>query len=102
MTVLGDLIIGVGFIIVIIAPGIFAGFIGRFVSGFGQGITSFTIPLYLNEIGTAKYNKIVAAFYTLFTGGGMILGLNVAVIFRHIWKVLYEIGLIPVVLVALF
>jgi hypothetical protein len=32
----------------------------------------------------------------------MILGLNIAVIFRHMWKVLYEIGLIPVVLVALF
>ena len=102
MTVFGDLVIGAGFIIVIITPGIFAGFIGRFVSGLGQGVTSFTIPLYLNEVGTAKYNKIVAAFYTLFTGGGMILGLNIAVIFRHMWKILYEIGLIPVVLVALF
>lgn len=102
MTVIGDLIIGAGFVIVILAPGIFAGFIGRFVSGIGQGITSFTIPLYLNEVGTEKYNKIVGAFYTLFTGFGMILGLNIAVIFRHMWKVLYEIGLIPVVLVALF
>lgn len=101
-TVTGDLIIGVGFILVILADGVMLGFVGRFISGIGQGVTSFTIPLYLNEVGTAKYNKIVAAFYTLFTGGGMILGLNIAIPLRHQWKILYELGLIPVAVVAIF
>lgn len=102
MTVVGDAIIGVGFIIVILSDGIFGGFFGRFTSGIGQGVTSFTIPLYLNEVGTAKYNKIVAAFFTLFTGTGMIVGLNVAEILRHQWKILYQIGIVPVLLIAIF
>lgn len=102
MTIIGDTIIAAGFIIIILTQGVFGGFFGRFVSGFGQGIQSFTIPLYLNEVGTASYNKIVTAFFTLFTGGGMIAGLNLAVPFRHEWKILYEVGLIPCAVLALF
>ena len=35
VSVLGDAVIAVGFIIVILTQGVFAGFFGRFISGFG-------------------------------------------------------------------
>jgi hypothetical protein len=56
----------------------------------------------LNEVGTQAYNKIVVAFFSLFTGAGMIAGLNLAIPFRHHWKILYEFGLIPAFLLAIF
>lgn len=102
MTVLGDVFIAAGFIVIILTNGVFGGFFGRVVSGFGQGIISFTIPLYLNEVGTPAYNKIVTAYFTLFTGAGMIGGLNLAIPFRHHWKMLYEFGLIPALILAIF
>lgn len=101
-TLVGNTLIAIGFVIVILAPDVLWGFVGRFVSGIGQGIQSFSIPLYLNEVGTASYNKIVAAMFTLFTGAGMITGLNLAVPFRHNWKILYEFGLIPIVGLFIF
>jgi len=82
-------------VIIALAPSIMIGFFGRFIAGIGQGILSFAIPLYLNEVGTSSYNKIITAIFTMFQGGGMIGGLNVAIPFRHHWKLLYLFGLIP-------
>jgi len=52
VTIIGDAVVAIGFLIIILTQGIFGGFFGRIVSGFGQGLTSFSIPLYLNEVGT--------------------------------------------------
>lgn len=100
--ILGDVFIAIGFVVVILADGIFVGIIGRITSGFGQGLQNFAIPLYLNEVGTNKYNKIISAYYTLMIGGGMIFGLNLSIPFRHDWKFLYEIGLIECAVLAVF
>lgn len=81
--IIGNVFIAAGFIIIIVGNDMIAGFAGRFVSGIGQGIQSFAIPLYLNEVGTNRYNKIIEAFFTLSMGGGMILGLNLAIPFRN-------------------
>lgn len=100
--IVSDIFIAAGFVIIIFADSIWVGWVGRFVSGIGQGIASFGIPLYLNEVGTSRYNKIITAFFTLFTGGGMITGLNLAIPYRHHWKILYYFGLVPCVFLAIF
>lgn len=100
--IIGDAFIALGFIIIILADGILVGTLGRITSGFGQGLQNFAIPLYLNEVGTNKYNKIISAYYTLMIGGGMIFGLNLSIPFRHDWKFLYEIGLIEAAVLAVF
>jgi hypothetical protein len=70
--------------------------LGRAVTGIGSGLQSFAIPLYLNEVGNPKWNKVIIACYTLFTGVGMLTGLNLCIPFRHEWKRLFEFGFIPV------
>lgn len=72
------------------------GFIGRTITGLGSGFQSFAIPLYLNEVGNPRWNKVVTACFTLFTGVGMLTGLNLAIPFRHHWKILFEFGFIPI------
>lgn len=95
MIIIAEFIITFGFIIIIISNSIGPAILGRFVSGLGQGIQSFCIPIYLNEVGTSKYNKIITAIYTLFTGSGVVIGLNLGIPLRHHWKWLYGIGIIP-------
>ena len=95
-------ITGVGFIVIASAPSIMIGFLGRFIAGIGQGIISFAIPLYLNEVGTSSYNKIITAVFTLSQGGGMLGGLNVAVPFHEFWRILYYLGLIPCGILVFF
>lgn len=101
VTIIGTLLISAGFIIIIIGQGIAAGFLGRLVGGVGQGIVSFSIPLYLSEVGTNDFNKIIMALMSLFSGAGMLGGLNLSVPFQHHWKVVYEFGLIPCALLIL-
>ena len=91
-----------GFVVIITTDGVLFGFFGRFISGFGQGLTSFSIPLYISEVGTLQNNKLICAIYSLCSGLGMITGLNLAIPFRHQWKVLYEFGLIPCAVLAIF
>jgi MFS family permease len=95
MIIIAEFIISFGFVIIIISTSIGPALLGRFVSGLGQGIQSFCIPIYLNEVGTSSYNKIITAIYTLFTGSGMVIGLNLSLPLRHHWKWLYAIGIIP-------
>lgn len=98
MAICGDFIIASGFLTIIFTDAISLGFVGRAVSGVGSGIQSFAIPLYLNEVGNPKWNKIITACFTLFTGVGMLTGLNLAIPVRHHWRLLFEFGLIPVAL----
>jgi len=44
----------------------------------------------------------VGATFVLFTGTGMISGLNLSIPLRHDWKILYEIGFIPCIALAVF
>jgi len=82
--------------VVILTESISLGWIGRTVAGLGSGVQSFAIPLYLNEVGSSRWNKVVIACYSLFTGVGMLGGLNLAIPYRHHWKILFEYGFIPV------
>jgi MFS family permease len=50
----------------------------------------------LNEVGNPKWNKVVIACFTLFTGIGMLTGLNLAIPYRHHWKILFEYGFVPI------
>lgn len=95
VTIIGTSLIAMGFIIIIISQDICSGFIGRLVGGIGQGIISFSVPLYLNEVGSQSFNKIIVAVMSLFQGTGMLGGLNLAIPFQHHWKAIYEFGLIP-------
>lgn len=99
---MGDGFVATGFIFIILTDGIFAGFFGRFISGFGQGLTSFSIPMYISELGALQSNKMICAIFTLASGCGMVFGLNIAIPLRHQWKLLYEIGLIPCACLAIF
>jgi MFS family permease len=96
MAIFGDIVIALGFVVVIMTDAIKFGWIGRVVCGLGSGVQSFAIPLYLNEVANPRWNKVVCAFFTLFTGVGMLSGLNLAIPYRHHWKALFEWGFIPV------
>ena len=96
MAIFGDIIISIGFLVIIFTSSINVGWLGRGVAGAGSGIQSFAIPLYLNEVGNPKWNKVIISVFTLFTGIGMLTGLNLAIPFRHEWKSLFEIGFVPI------
>lgn len=96
VAIFGDAVISLGFIVIIFTNAINVGWVGRGVAGVGSGIQSFAIPLYLNEVGNPKWNKVIIAMFTLFTGIGMLTGLNLSIPFRHEWKALFEIGFIPI------
>jgi len=96
MAILGNLIIGGGFFVIILTETISLGWIGRSITGLGSGVLSFAVPLYLNEVGSQEYNKLVIACYTYFTGVGMFGGLNFAILVRHHWRILFVWGFVPV------
>lgn len=53
--ILGDVLIGAGFLIIVFGKKVYIGLIGRVVSGFGSGLMSFVVPVYLGEVGPAKW-----------------------------------------------
>jgi MFS family permease len=96
VAIFGDVVISLGFLVIILTNAVNLGWLGRGLAGVGSGIQSFAIPLYLNEVGNPKWNKVIIATFTLMTGVGMLTGLNLAIPFRHEWKKLFEFGFIPV------
>jgi MFS family permease len=48
---MADVFIGAGFLIIVFGKKLWVGFLGRILSGFGSGFTSFVIPVYLGEVG---------------------------------------------------
>lgn len=52
---LGDTLVGAGFIVIVFSKKVWVGYIGRIVSGFGSGFLSFVIPVYLGEVGPPKW-----------------------------------------------
>ena len=99
---LGDALVGAGFLIIVFGKKIGVGFVGRCISGVGSGFLSFVIPVYLGEVGPQKWTKLSQSIFGFSSGIGMIGGLDLAIPFRHHWKLLFKLGLIPVVAQVLF
>jgi MFS family permease len=95
--ILSDCFVAIGFLIIVFGKKVWVGFIGRIISGFGSGFLTFVIPVYLGEVGPAKWQKLSQSMFGFSIGVGMIGGLDLAIPFRHHWKLLYKYGLIPVV-----
>lgn len=53
--IVGDLLVGTGFIIIVFGKKVWVGFLGRLVSGLGSGFLSFVIPVYLGEVGPQNW-----------------------------------------------
>lgn len=90
-----DVFICVGLLWIVFIPSMYLGWVGRAITGFGSGISSFAVPLYISEIVPDKYNKKLVAFYGIFSSVGLVGGLNLAIPFRHHWKILFEVGCAP-------
>lgn len=99
---LGDSLVGAGFLIIVFGKKVWVGYIGRLISGCGSGFISFVVPVYLGEVGPQKWTKLSQSIFGFASGIGIIGGLDLAIPYRHHWKLLFKFGLIPVIVQALF
>jgi len=95
---IADIFICGGLLWIAFIENMYLAWIGRIITGFGSGISSFAVPLYISEIVPDKYNKRLVAAYGVFSSIGLVGGLNLAIPFRHHWKILYEAGCGPAVI----
>ena len=95
--VIADVFICGGLLWISFIPNMYLGFVGRIITGFGSGISSFAVPMYISEIVPDKYNKKLVAAYGCFSSAGLVGGLNLAIPFRHQWKILFEVGCAPAI-----
>lgn len=92
---ISDIFIVIGFLFIALVPYLYNAYVGRFICGFGTGISSFAVPLYLSEVSPHKWHKEIVSSYGVFISLGLVTGLNLSIPYRHHWKTMFELGIVP-------
>jgi len=95
MAVISDVIIGIGFVVIIWSNQILLEILGRFITGFGIGIHIFAMSIYLKEIVLPRHTRILRILKVFSLGVGMLIGLNLCIPLGQHWKILFALGFIP-------
>jgi len=98
MSIVSDVIIAIGFALMLTYADIYFEILARFIIGFGIGIQIFSISIFLKELVLPRHSRTIRIMKVTSMGIGMLLGLNLCIPLAHHWKILFALGFIPLVM----
>lgn len=95
---IASIIIIVGSIVQVTAHHLWHMIVGRFVIGWGVGIASLIIPLYLSEIAPSKIRGRLVIIYVLLITAGQVIAYGIDTAFEHVhngWRWMVGLAMVP-------
>ncbi|EEB09308.1 myo-inositol transporter Itr1 [Schizosaccharomyces japonicus yFS275] len=97
----GAVIIIVGSIVQVTAHGLWHMIVGRFVIGWGVGLASLIVPLYLSELAPAKFRSRLVIVYVLMITLGQVIAYAIDAAFEYHkagWRWMVGLAIVPAVI----
>lgn len=95
MVLLSDVLFAAGSVIMMYAPTIEMLMAGRVIVGFGVGISSVIVPVYISEVCPIQIRGAVVAAETLFIPIGQFVSCIVSLSFGSNWRHMFGIATMP-------
>ncbi|CUS07012.1 unnamed protein product [Tuber aestivum] len=95
---IADIVFIVGAVIQAVSKSVWVMVAGRFVIGWGVGLASLIVPLYLAELSPARYRGRMILINVLFITFGQVVAYGIGAGLTHVdagWRIMVGIGAIP-------
>ncbi|KAL2315148.1 MFS myo-inositol transporter [Schizosaccharomyces pombe] len=102
-----DAIFVIGSVIMAASRNVAMMVVGRFIVGYGIGLTSLIVPMYITELAPARLRGRLVIIYVVFITGGQLIAYSLNAAFEHVhqgWRIMFGIGAAPALgqLISLF
>lgn len=93
--IIADVLFTVGAIIMAVAPTIPVLMVGRFVIGFGVGIASLVVPVYLSEVSPQEVRGAVVAVDIMIITAGQFISAVISLLLGRSWRLMLGLAGVP-------
>jgi SP family myo-inositol transporter-like MFS transporter 13 len=93
--IISDLLFLIGAIVMCSAQTIIALMLGRIIVGFGVGIASMIVPVYLSEVSPICVRGRVVAWFVVVITAGQLISSIISLFLGRNWRLMLGLSIIP-------
>lgn len=93
--ILSDILFTLGALVMAVAPTIEVLMVGRLLVGFGVGIASLVVPVYLSEVSPQEMRGAVVAVDIMLITSGQLISASISLVLGRNWRLMLGLAGVP-------